>query len=149
MGRSSSWLLGRSMAGHPQQRTAQVNGIDLCFFEWRATEASAGTTLLVHATGFHARCWDRTVEHLQGHVIAVDMRGHGRSSKIPPYGWDAFGEDVTALLAQLDLRGVVAVGHSMGGHSVTQAAARMPDRIARLVLVDPATGRSSPSTGPR
>lgn len=125
------------MAGYPQQRTAHVNGIDLCFFEWRAAEAPAGTTLLVHATGFHARCWDRTVQHLQGHVIAVDMRGHGRSSKVAPYSWDAFGQDVTALLEHLDLRQVVAVGHSMGGHSVTQAAARAPERIVRLVLVDP------------
>ena len=125
------------MAGQPQQRTAQVNGIDLCFFEWRAAESHAGTTLLVHATGFHARCWDRTALCLPGHVIAVDMRGHGRSSKLPPYTWDTFGADLTALLLHLDLRKVVAVGHSMGGHAVTQAAARDGDRIDRLALIDP------------
>lgn len=65
------------------------------------------------------------------------MRGHGRTDKTGPYEWDQFGADVTAFVDALDLRDVVAVGHSMGGHSVTQAAAHRPDRIRALVLVDP------------
>lgn len=112
------------------------DGARLVYFEW-GTPADE-TMLLVHATGFHARCWDQVVEHLpERHVIAVDMRGHGRSDKQPPYAWDRFGLDVQNLVERLDLNAVVGVGHSMGGHSVTQAAARVPGRFERLVLVDP------------
>lgn len=112
------------------------DGARIVYFEWGGR--SGETVLLVHATGFHARCWDQVVEHLPGRrVISVDMRGHGRSDKKPPYAWDRFGQDLVDLVRALDLSGVVGVGHSMGGHSVTQAAATEQHRFARLVLVDP------------
>ncbi len=125
------------MAGQPRQHMTTVNGIDLCWFEWGERRSESVTTLLVHATGFHARCWDRTVAHLDGHVIAIDMRGHGRSAKTPPYTWESFGTDTAAFIEALDLQRIVGAGHSMGGHSVTQAAGHAPGRFERLVLVDP------------
>jgi lipase len=115
-----------------------VNGVNLCWFEWGGEFRSAGTVLLIHATGFHARCWDQTIAHLgERHVIAVDMRGHGRSGKTPPYQWDVFGADVLAFVRALDLTDIVGAGHSMGGHSLTQAVARDASRYRRIVLVDP------------
>lgn len=115
-----------------------ANGVRLCWFEWGAEHAAAGTILLVHATGFHARCWDQTIAHMgKRHVIAVDMRGHGRSEKQPPYTWDTFGTDLTAFICELDLKDLVAAGHSMGGHSLCQALAAETDRFSRIVLVDP------------
>ncbi len=116
----------------------EFNGVRLCWFERHPERRHEGTVLLVHATGFHARCWDAVVRGLgERHVIALDMRGHGRSQNEGPYGWDVFGEDVAVFLTQLDLRGVTAVGHSFGGYAVTYAAHECPDRIDRLVLVDP------------
>lgn len=121
-----------------KENYTRVNGVELCWFEWGREFVDRGTVLLIHATGFHARCWDGTVRHLDDrHVIAVDMRGHGRSGKVPPYRWRTFGEDVTALVRALGLERVVGAGHSMGGHSLTQAAAMEQDRFERLVLVDP------------
>ncbi|MDH5737938.1 MAG: alpha/beta hydrolase [Gammaproteobacteria bacterium] len=116
----------------------EINDHRICWFEWGVKQASEPVILLVHATGFHARCWDAVVANLgDRHVIAVDMRGHGRSSKEGPFTWDWFGSDLTALIRSLDLEDIVGVGHSMGGHSVAQAAAALPDRFRRLVLVDP------------
>ena len=115
-----------------------MNGVNLCWFEWGPEFRQSGTTLLVHATGFHARCWDQTVAHLgDRHVIAVDMRGHGRSDKKPPYTWDVFGSDLAGLIKALDLSHIVGAGHSMGGHSLCQAVAAQQSRFSRLVLVDP------------
>lgn len=127
----------------PRERRTHVNGVDLAWYEWNPPASEAGsadeeTVLLVHATGFHARCWDRVVAELgSAHVIAVDMRGHGRSDKTPPFDWDTFGRDLAELVAELGLCGIVGVGHSMGGHSMVQAAAAYPGRFRRLVLVDP------------
>ena len=117
-----------------------AEAVELAWFEWPATAARRDdpVILLVHATGFHARCWDRVVPHLDGHrVLAIDARGHGRSGKVPPFGWDRFAADLIDFLGRQELSGVIGVGHSMGGHSMTGAAAALPGAFSRLVLIDP------------
>ena len=64
---------------------------------------------------------------------------------------------MTDLARQLNLDGAVGVGHSMGGHSLTYAAGREPQRFAGLLLVDPTIappeaythrrGQAPPGTG--
>lgn len=123
----------------PHERRIAINGADLAYFEWFGKEGGADV-LLAHATGFHARCWDGVVRALGedcGRVVALDMRGHGRSSNTPPFHWRQFGDDLAAFVEALDLRGAVAVGHSMGGHCVVQAAAKDASRLSELLLVDP------------
>lgn len=120
----------------PIESRVPVNGVELCVFEW---PGDGPPIVLVHATGFHARCWDQVVAHLpRRHVYAVDMRGHGRSSKPePPYPWSRFGDDLAALARVLELRGATGAGHSMGGHSIVLAAASAPGAFGNLLLVDP------------
>jgi pimeloyl-ACP methyl ester carboxylesterase len=79
------------------------------------------------------------IAHLgERRVIAVDLRGHGRSDKTPPPdGWRTFGQDLARVAAALDLEGLVGVGHSMGGHAMVGAAALEPGRFRRLALMDP------------
>ncbi len=121
----------------PVERRVRANGIEMAIFEW-GSDAEGPTFLLAHATGFHARCWDPVIRHLgQRRVFAVDLRGHGRSEKTPIATWKVFGEDLAALVRALDLRDVVGVGHSMGGHALTDAAAAEPGRFRCLVLIDP------------
>lgn len=112
---------------------------ELCYFEWGQAQPNQPSWLFCHATGFHARCWDQVIACLpeDSHAIAVDMRGHGRSAKLAPYNWQSFGDDTCGLIEALDLYNLIGVGHSMGGHAVTQAAARLAQRFRRLVLVDP------------
>ena len=125
------------MTEEPRERRTTIRGVEIASFEWGP--ADGRTVVLAHATGFHARCWDATVAALGAgwRVHAVDQRGHGRSGKSGPFQWDGFGADLAELLDQLDVRDAVGVGHSMGGHAMVQAAARRPERFARLVLVDP------------
>ena len=121
------------------ERRVRANGIELAYFEWgQAGQGRGPTFLFAHATGFHARCWDQVIRHLgDHHVIAVDQRGHGRSEKTEITHWGVFGRDLAAFVRALDLRDLVGVGHSMGGHAMTEAAAACSDRFRRLVLVDP------------
>jgi pimeloyl-ACP methyl ester carboxylesterase len=123
----------------PTESRVDVNGITLCVFEWNPRlRGRAAPILLAHATGFHARCWDRVVHHLgERYVVAVDQRGHGRSDKVFPVHWQDLGHDLTDLVRALDLRDVIGVGHSMGGHAMTEAAAALPERFLRLLLIDP------------
>ena len=126
-------------AEEPSECRVRVNGIELAYFEWGRAHRGRGPTLFfVHATGFHARCWDPVIEGLgEHHVIAVDQRGHGRSEKVEITHWQVFGRDLVELIASLDLSDLVGVGHSMGGHALVEAAAALPDRFRRLVLIDP------------
>jgi pimeloyl-ACP methyl ester carboxylesterase len=72
-------------------------------------------------------------------VVAVDLRGHG-ASEAPEgdYGIPVLADDVALTAAKLDLHGAVAVGHSMGAAVVVQLAARYPELVSALVLVDAA-----------
>ena len=125
-----------------RERRITVRGIELAYVE--RGDADAPTVLLLHATGFHARCWDGVVRALDEagsgaalHIVALDQRGHGRSAKRRPYEWAEFGADAAAFAEALDLRDVVGVGHSMGGHALVQATGRHPGRFRALLLVDP------------
>jgi pimeloyl-ACP methyl ester carboxylesterase len=124
------------MAEQPLERRVAVNGVELAVYEW---PGDGPPLLLAHATSFHGRCWDPVAELLPGRRrVAFDHRGHGRSAKPePPYRWADFGADTAALAAALDLRGAVAVGHSLGGYAATLAAALAPGRLAALLLLDP------------
>ncbi len=124
---------------HPLQQRVRVNGVELSFFEWhRELRGRHAPVLFTHATGFHARVWDQTIRRLgDRYAVAVDQRGHGRSEKVPIEHWRDFGEDLAALVRELDLRDIIGVGHSMGGHALTDAARACADRFRRLILIDP------------
>lgn len=78
-------------------------------------------------------------------VVSVDLRGHGESDKPQgPYPLAAYADDLAYLIEQLGLGPVVAVGHSSGGMTVLQLAAAHPDRVAAIVMVDPAPFVSPP-----
>ena len=125
-----------------RHRRISVRGIDLAYFEWGdpgARGPGGETLVMLHATGFHARCWDGVIRTLGDgfHVVCPDLRGHGRSTKRGPYEWDEFGADAGAFVDALGLDRVIGVGHSMGGHAIVQAAAMHPQRFRALLLVDP------------
>ncbi len=69
--------------------------------------------------------------------IAHDRRGHGRSSQ-PWHGndMDTYADDLAALVAALDLKNAIHVGHSTGGGEVARYIGRHgTKRVAKAVLV--------------
>ena len=125
----------RPRSEEPDERRLERDGVSLTYFEW---PGDGRPLLLVHAAGFHARVWDAVCRRLPGRrIIALDLRGHGRSDKIGiPGSWDLFGEDIAHLVRTLDLRDAIGVGHSMGGRCVTMGADLVPDAFAGLLLVE-------------
>lgn len=123
----------------PVPHDFQASEVRLCYWEWRPELAGREATILfAHATGFHARVWDPVVAALPDrHVIALDQRGHGRSGKVPIAHWHQLGRDLEELVRHLELEGAVGVGHSMGGHAITEAAAACAGAFRRLLLIDP------------
>ena len=72
-------------------------------------------------------------------AVALDLRGHGSSSAASDrdYSIQGCASDVLSVIDTLSLEPVVLVGHSYGACVVTEAAASRPNRVRRVVLIDP------------
>lgn len=128
------------MNNDPVTHRVSVNNIEICLHEWNPqAKATTDTILLLHATGFHGRCWDEIVANLgDHHVLAWDMRGHGKSEKAAPCDfWNLFHSDLEGIIDALVLKDVICVGHSIGGWCAAMASATRPNAFRRLVLLDP------------
>jgi pimeloyl-ACP methyl ester carboxylesterase len=122
----------------PAVDRVRVRGLDLSVRQWQGGRPPS--FLLVHGLASNARTWDGVASQINrlGHrVVAVDQRGHGLSSKPDSgYGFDEVSEDLRALIDVLDLGRPVLAGQSWGGNVVLHLAARRPQAIRGLVLVD-------------
>lgn len=107
----------------------------------RAAPSSAAgpPILLLHALAASWRWWRPVLAHLgRGREILVpDLPGFGGSPGLPPPIPDQAGS-IAATLDLLDIPGAHVVGHSMGGAVAAELAARRPERVRSLVLVDTA-----------
>ena len=84
--------------------------------------------------------WDTQILYFLANgyrVVAHDRRGHGRSSQVRDgHDMDHYASDVAAVVAHLDLRNAVHIGHSTGGGEALHYAARHGGgRVAKLVLI--------------
>ncbi|MEM1114434.1 MAG: alpha/beta hydrolase [Pseudomonadota bacterium] len=119
----------------PVETNIAIGADEFAVYHWRGT---GSPILLLHATGFHSRCWDEVVRRLPDRdIYAADLRFHGGSTRSGKVDWVGMGQDVSALITRLDLTDVLLVGHSIGGHLATRAAATQPERIRQLLLIDP------------
>jgi len=111
-----------------------------------ARDGGATPVLLVPGLASNARLWDGVAARLAalGHpVAAVDQRGHGQSDQ-PDDGYDfaTLTDDLIAVLARLDWgadRSPWVAGQSWGASVALELAARHPEAIGGLVLVDGGT----------
>lgn len=74
-------------------------------------------------------------------TIAVDLRGHGRSLSNGPWSVAQHVADLLDTLDSLDIAEMDLVGHSYGAMIGYHLLAAAPERIMRLVMLDPAFHR--------
>jgi pimeloyl-ACP methyl ester carboxylesterase len=103
--------------------------------------------LFVHGVTLTTDVWRYQLRDLAGEfrVLALDQRGHGRSVVgSDGYGLPLLAEDIASVVAGLDLRDAVLVGHSMGGFAVMQFCIDHPqvvrDRVSGVVLINTSPG---------
>lgn len=100
--------------------------------------------LLAHGFGCDQHMWRFVAPEFESthRVVTFDHVGAGRSDlgsyDVDRYGsLDGYAEDVLEICKALHLREVVFVGHSVSSMVGVLAAAREPDRFAKLVLIGP------------
>jgi pimeloyl-ACP methyl ester carboxylesterase len=102
-------------------------------------DTGAPLVLAIHGITSTSRTWIPTARALgdRATLVAVDLRGRGRSIELPPVGGlDAHVRDMVAVLDASGLERAVVTGHSLGAYIAARLAVRHPDRVERLVLVD-------------
>ncbi|MBO0862978.1 MAG: alpha/beta hydrolase [Chloracidobacterium sp.] len=116
-------------------RFADVDGVRIHYQEKGAGE----TLVLIHGYTASTFAWKDVFDPLsqQFHVIAVDLKGFGFSSKPEgDYTRRAQGDLVNRFLERLGIERAILCGNSMGGEVAMNAAIRRPDRVSALILVD-------------
>jgi pimeloyl-ACP methyl ester carboxylesterase len=96
--------------------------------------------LFLHGWQGAGSAWNLVRDALgpQHRTIALDLRGFGGSNAAPgPYNVDAFANDLSDVLAHLDLDPLVVIGHSMGAAVAQRFAIDRPEAVEGLVLVAP------------
>lgn len=133
--------MSQEQAARPHARqTIHLNGIDVAYRQVDATgpDVHATPAILIHGIGSSVETWADVPERLAAagfHVIAIDLPGHGESSRGPgDYSLGALASTVRDLLDHLGIPRVHIVGHSLGGGVALQFQYQFPERVAAMVL---------------
>jgi len=94
------------------------------------------TFVFVHGGAHGAWCWSPLLPHLEAPALAIDLPGRGkRPADLATATCDSFADSAAADIESAGLSDVILVGHSMAGLTLPRVAARIPERLERLVFV--------------
>ena len=103
-------------------------------------DRTARPVLMLHGNPTWSFLWRKVIALLPGYrCVAPDLLGLGLSDRLPhaaDHTLERHGEAVAALVAALDLRGIVLLCQDWGGPIGMQVALRHPDRIAGVVIAN-------------
>lgn len=108
------------------------------------SEGSGPPVTLVHGVGANLESWDAIAENLSRkyRVVRMDLRGHGKSSRIETCSLENFLEDVSLVLDTLEISRTHLVGFSLGGMIAQAFVLAHPERVEKLALVSAVAGRT-------
>lgn len=114
----------------------KADGADLYY-----AEAGRGEPLVVLHGGLgvdHTYLRDLSRLSSCARVVLLDLRGNGRSSRVPPetLTLDTFVQDLEAVREHLGAERVSVLGHAFGGVVALEYALAHPGRVGRLLLHD-------------
>ncbi len=120
---------------------SQRQSLQMAYIYLEAKPGKPVVTLL-HGKNFNADYWTTTARYLQekGYgVLIPDQIGFGKSSKPANYQYSfaALAHHTRGLMASLDIKKSIVIGHSMGGMLASRFALMYPQLTQQLILVNP------------
>ncbi len=137
LGNGMTLQQGKGMAGW-HEGYLEANG--LRFHYIRTGRGEKAALLLLHGLTDYGRYWSPTASVLEDRfdVIILDQRGHGLSSRAEQgYTAEEMAEDAAAVIHGLGIAPASLLGHSLGASVAIALAARHPDLVSRILLLDP------------
>lgn len=112
------------------------DGTEIYYKDW----GTGPVVTFSHGWPLNADAWDGQMLFLVQHgyrCVALDRRGHGRSSQASAHNnMDGYADDLAAVIEALDLREATLVGHSTGGGEVARYIGRHgTNRVRKAVLI--------------
>ena len=132
----------------PDSRFVDVDGVRVHYVD----QGSGPPVVILHASFLSLRSWDAAVESLtkQYRVVRLDLSGSGLTGADPTgrYGIDRNIELAQGVMAALNVQEAAMVGTSSGGIAAFRMAARFPEQVSRLVLINSAGMPRTAATNP-
>jgi len=120
----------------PAERWVDVRDLRVRYLDWGGDGPPVAA---LHGLASSAHWYDLVSPLLRDRyrVIAPDQRGHGQTTQAPDgYDWASLSFDVIALMDNLGIDRFAVLGHSWGGNVAINLAAKHPNRISALVMID-------------
>jgi len=117
-------------------KAIQHHGVEI---NYNIYGAGSPTLLFVHGSFIDQTYWQNQVEYFKNkyRIVTIDLAGHGKSgSNRDVWTVEEFGEDVIAILKQLDLQNTILIGHSVGADATLEAAVELSDRVTGIIAID-------------
>ena len=124
-----------------KEEYVNVRGLNLCLCSWG--NKNHPLILLVHGILDQGFAWEQVAQPLVAkgyYVVAPDLRGHGKSDHVGKggsYNLLDFVSDLDSLTNYLTEQPFTLVGHSLGSVITGIFASIRPQKVAKLVLVEP------------
>ena len=124
----------------PAERFAAIGELEVRYLEWQPASDPLPTPILaLHGLASSANWYERLAARLSRYysVYAPDQRGHGQTTQAPTgYDWQSLASDAIRFMDYLGLERAAVLGHSWGGNVAINVAAKFPDRVSSLVMID-------------
>ncbi len=129
-----------------QPATVDYDGLEISYEDYGPADALGDPVVLIHGLFLSHHLFDRLAGRLDHHrVVAVDVRGHGQSSRPLEsyrYSWKILAGDVIAVMDELRIERAVVGGLSLGAGVALALAHEYPDRVSGLIIEMPVLGQS-------
>jgi pimeloyl-ACP methyl ester carboxylesterase len=135
----TKWLAGSSEKMRPRRDLERLSD------SLGSASALGSPLVLVHGLGMRREMWRPLLPALsrQHRVLAYDLAGHALSRPpADPVTLASFSEQLIRLLDELGIARAPLAGFSLGGMIVRRAAIDHPDRVAALIVLNSAHGRT-------
>lgn len=119
-----------------KQFVSLPSGVTIAYREFGDPKGKA--LILVHGFTDNARSWSLVIPYIPHsyRIIAMDVRGHGKSSAPECcYAFPDLAYDVKLLMDKLNVDTATLIGHSLGSMISQTVAASYPERVNGVVLI--------------